>query len=398
MADSRHIRIMRLDKLKAKFKDLYGYAPSVIVNSPGRAEIIGNHTDYNLGYALGCAISQSTLGLFKSRSDKKIIIRSTHPDFSGQVEFSLDQIARDEKIKWGNYARGVAAELLKLPLPLTGAEILVDSNFSTSGGLSSSAALELCLAYGWLALIKQPIGPEVIAPACQLAENGSLVQSPCGFLDQGVIAFAQKDKMVLLDFSPPVKTKLIPANLAGQGISLVVAVDKAVKRILGESGYPARRRACEQACRVLKINSLRELTVADFEAKKDQLETIISKRVKHIIYENQRVLDAVTALEKNDMIRFGQLLNQSGQSALDLYDLAENTPELRFLMETAQKLDGVLGARNMGGGFSAIILALVKNEALTQFQKYLQTKYQKKFPGRLDFVQFTPNQSIKVIV
>ena len=138
--------------------------------------------------------------------------------------------------------------------------------------------------------------------------------------------------------------------------------------------------------------------MADFEAKKDQLETIISKRVKHIIYENQRVLDAVTALEKNDMIRFGQLLNQSGQSALDLYDLAENTPELRFLMETAQKLDGVLGARNMGGGFSAIILALVKNEALTQFQKYLQTKYQEKFPGRLDFVQFTPNQSIKVIV
>lgn len=128
-------------------------------------------------------------------------------------------------------------------------------------GLSSSAALELCLAYGLLELTKQSIRPEIIAPACQRAENSDLVQSPCGFLDQGVIAFAQKDKMVRLDFSPPVKIKLIPANLSNQGVSLVVAVDKTVKRVLGESGYPARRRSCEAAAKTLKLKSSRELSM-----------------------------------------------------------------------------------------------------------------------------------------
>ncbi|OIP04416.1 hypothetical protein AUK18_00095 [Candidatus Beckwithbacteria bacterium CG2_30_44_31] len=208
------------------------------------------------------------------------------------MKFSLDQLLRDKKIKWGNYARGVVNELLKLNYPLSGAQILVDTNFSTSGGLSSSAALELCLAYGLMALAKQPIDPETIAHACQRAENSNLVMSPCGFLDQAVITFAGKDKMVLLDFFPPVKTKLITASIS-------------------------------------------KLSV-------------------------KRVLDAVAALENNNVVKFGQLLNQSGKSALDLYGLDENTPELRYLMESAQKLDGVLGARNMGGGFSAIILALVK--------------------------------------
>lgn len=385
----------RLAELQQKFTQIYGGEAKVIVNSPGRAEIIGNHTDYNLGFALGCAINQGTIGLFAKRSDRKVILNSTHPDFTGTVEFSLDKITRDEKLKWGNYARGVVQELLKLKFKFSGADILVDSNFSTSGGLSSSAALELCLAYGLLALAKQPVDPVVIAPACQWAENSDLVQSPCGFLDQGVIAFAQKNQMVLLDFSPPVKTKLVPANLAGRGFSLVVAVDKSVKRILGESGYPARRRSCEQAAKILKINSLRELSVKDFNARKSELETIVAKRVEHIVYENQRVLDAVTALTDNNLVKFGQLLNQSGQSALDLYDLDENTPELRHLMESAQKLDGVLGARNMGGGFSAIILALVKNDFLEKFKTGLQTEYAKKFPGRLEFIPFTPGDGVK---
>jgi galactokinase len=371
----------------------------VVVNAPGRAEIIGNHTDYNLGYALGCAISPSTLGLFKKRLDKKIILTTTLPGLNDQVvEFTLDKIVRDEKIKWGNYARGVVNELLKLNYPLSGAEILVDTNFSISGGLSSSAALELCLAYGLLALVKQPIDPETIAHACQRAENSNLVMSPCGFLDQAVITFAQKDKMVFLDFTPPVKTKLIPADLSSSGTSFVVVVDKTVKRVLGESGYPARRKMCESACKTLKISSLRQLSISDFESKKNRLGPIVSQRVKHIVYENQRVLDAVTALENNDVVKFGRLLNQSGKSALDLYGLDENTPELRYLMESAQKLEGVLGARNMGGGFSAIILALVKNEIMPQFPANLQKKYQEKFPGCLEFVQFNPSPGVRLLL
>lgn len=388
---------MRLNQLKEGFQKIYKGDPSVIVNSPGRAEIIGNHTDYNLGYALGCAINQSTLGLFRKRSDNKIILRSTHPDFSETVKFTLDNIRRDEQVKWGNYARGVASELLKLNYPLTGAEILVDSNFSTSGGLSSSAALELCLAYGLMGLSKLPIKPSVLAPACQRAENSPLVQSPCGFLDQGVIAFAQKNKMVRLDFKPPVTVKLIPADLISQGVSLVAVADSTVKRLLGESGYPARRKNCETAAKILGIKSLRQLSIQNFQAKKNQLDLITRKRTEHIVYENQRVLDAVKALENNDMVKFGRLLTESGDSAINLYDLAENTPELRYLMKAAQKLDGVLGARNMGGGFSAIILTLIKNDFLEKFKSKLQAEYAKKFPGKLEFIPFTPGRGVSLI-
>lgn len=370
----------RIADLQRKFKTYFGTAPTVVVNSPGRAEIIGNHTDYNLGYALGCAISQSTVGLFSPRNDQQVIFRSTNPALAGE-----------------KYCRAVAAELLKLNYPLTGAEILVDTNFSTSGGLSSSAALELCLAYGLLALSGFQPDPAKIAPLCQRAENGPIVNSPCGFLDQAVIAFAQKDKMVLLDFLQPVKTKLVNANIAGNDASLIVVVDKTVKRVLGESGYPARRKSCELAAKTLGVASLREMSSADFETKKGQLDEVTRNRAEHIVYENQRVLDAVAALENNDVVKFGQLLNQSGKSALDLYDLDENTPELTHLMNTAQNLDGVLGGRNMGGGFSAIILALVKNDHLPQFKQNLQTKYSAKFSGRLEFVPFTPADGVKVL-
>lgn len=257
-----------MDELKIKFKKFYGQEPEVAVNSPGRAEIIGNHTDYNLGFALGCAISKSTLGLFKKREDRKIVARTTMPEFKDAVvEFDLDKIERDEKAKWGNYVRGVVRELLLAHQPITGAEILVDTNFSTSGGMSSSAALELCIAYGLMTLVGQKIEPEAMAWLCKKGENSDLVQSPCGFLDQGVIAFGQKDKMVWLDFQEPVTVKLIKADLVKQKASFVVVVDKTVKRLLGESGYPARRNSCELACEKLKLKSLRELSPKEFEAK-----------------------------------------------------------------------------------------------------------------------------------
>ncbi|MEK7622823.1 MAG: galactokinase, partial [Patescibacteria group bacterium] len=379
------------------FKEYYGAEPEVAVNSPGRAEIIGNHTDYNLGYALGCAISKSTIGLFKKREDRKIIARTTMAGFESEaIEFSLDKIERDETVKWGNYVRGVARELLTAHEPIGGAEILVDTNFSTSGGMSSSAALELCIAYGLMSLAGQKIESEAMAWRCKKGENSDLVQSPCGFLDQGVIAFAQKDKMVFLDFQEPVKVKLIKADLARHKVSLVVVVDKTVKRILGESGYPARKKSCELACGKLKIKSLRELSGKDFEGKKGVLDLVTRKRVEHIVYENERVLAAVKALAADDMNKFGRLLSESGKSALDLYDLAENTPELRYLMEAAQRLDGVLGARNMGGGFSAIILALVKDEKMKEFEKELKTKYQEKFGEKLEMVKFEVSQGTEV--
>jgi len=366
----------------------------VKVNSPGRAEIIGNHTDYNNGYALSCAITQSTVVNLKQRPDNQIIAKSLNPEFPEKVSFSLDKIRRDEKIKWGNYIRGVVSEMLKAGKKIRGAEITVKTNFSASGGLSSSAAFELGVAYGLLKLAGEKIEPEAVAKLCQKAENGELVQSPCGFLDQATIAFAQKGKMVFLDFLPPVKVKLIKAKLPGA--SFVVAVDRKVKRILGESGYPARRKSCEKAAKILKISSLREVDPERFEKEKSKLDPVTRKRAEHIVYENQRVLEAVKVLKAGKVERFGELLSESGRSALELYDLAEKTPELRFLMETAQKLNGVLGARNMGGGFSAIILALVRDRVELEFEKELDRKYYNKYRRHLEFIKFTPSDGVRI--
>ncbi len=396
---------MRLQKLKTKFKEYFGIEATVAVNSPGRAEIIGNHTDYNLGYALGCAINQSTLALFAPAPDGRIEVISNLE--KEPLSFDPENISRDEKVKWGNYIKAVVAGLQKTGVKIKGAKILLDTDFPTSGGLSSSAALELAVAFGLLTLAGQKIDREAVAWLCKEAENSDLVQSPCGFLDQGTIAFSQKDKLVLLDFQParnatqsvaggpPAKIKLIPA-LLGES-SFVVAVDRTVKRLLGESGYPARRKSCEAACKTLKINSLRSLSIKDFERKKALLDPVTRKRAEHIVYENQRVLDAVKALENKDMVKFGKLLTESGQSALDLYDLAENTPELRFLVETGKDLPGVLGMRNMGGGFSATVLALVKTGSLPVFEQKLSSSYSQKFPGKLEFIQFSPGEGTRVI-
>lgn len=345
---------------------------------------------------MGCAISQNTLALFAPADDQKITAYSTLTDFKGQkLEFSLDSFGRDEQLKWGNYIKAVVLGLQQVGVQVKGARILLDTDFPTNSGLSSSAALELAVAFGLLILSGKPIRRMPVAKLCQRAENSDLVQSPCGFLDQGTIALAQTGQLVLLDFQPPVKYKLIPAAL--EDSVFVVAVDRSVKRLLGESGYPARRKACEAACKRLKINSLRELSVKDFEQKKTLLDPVTRKRAEHIVYENQRVLDAVKALADKDMVKFGRLLIESGRSALDLYDLAENTPELRFLVETGRDLAGVLGLRNMGGGFSATALALVKTTALTAFKEKLNAAYLQKFTSGLEFIQFSPSGGTKVI-
>lgn len=368
----------------------------MVVNSPGRAEIIGNHTDYNSGYALSCAILQSTVGLFHLRDDKKIIIRSTVKAFAGQiVEFDFNDLIRDEKMKWGNYVKAVVRELLTAGYKINGAEILVDTNFSSSGGLSSSAAFELCLARGLIELSQLVFEPEKVATICQQAENSSLVQSPCGFLDQATIALAKKDHLVFLDFRAPITTNLIPLHL--ENASFVVVVDRDVKRILGESGYPARRKMCESACKIFGITSLREMSVTEFEQKKDQLEIVMRNRVEHIVYENQRVLDAVEDLKNKDLIAFGRLLTESGRSALDLYQLDENTPELRFLVETGQEINGVLGFRNMGGGFSAIALGLVNDDQWNNFEEELDKKYFDQYHRHLEYIKFCPEQGVEKV-
>jgi galactokinase len=398
----------RISLLRKKFKKMYEVEDQIIVRSPGRAEIIGNHTDYNNGLALASAISRSTIALFRKQDTGLIRIFSN--GFAEEpIVFNMDNILKDHVNSWTNYPRGVVHELLNAGHLIGGAEILVDSKVPNSGGVSSSASFELAIALGLLSLYDEDFDPLSVARLCQKAEN-DFVGSPCGLLDQVAVTLGSREQMVLIDFQPegdaPVSTKLVSATLGRHNAAFVIAVDPTVKRQLGETGYPARRKMCEESLpiwtRLLgrQVNSLRDISVEEFEMHRyelDNVNRIMRMRVEHVVKENKRVLDAVAALQRNDIAEFGKLLTASGKSALELYELDENTPELTLLVNTGRGLSGVLGLRNMGGGFSAVILALVRNEVISAFQEQLNFAYQKEFGKDLEFIEFNVTQGAEVL-
>lgn len=401
---------LRVENLRGRFIQLYGSEPEIVVRSPGRAEILGNHTDYNQGFALAAAISRSVLAAFKKRDDGIVRIHSTvFPN--DDISFSLKDIRKDEKDFWSNYPRAVIAHLILDGNEMHGADILIDTDVSKSGGVSSSAAFELAIARGMLALGDNAYDPLAIALLCQKAENSPFVNSPCGFLDQGAVAMGVRGQLVFFDFKPQGNTpvsevKRFSAPLENFDCSFVILLDPFLERRLGETGYVARRKMCEDSLPFWSnflgrtITSLREVSVEDFELGKEKLEKhnpIMRKRVEHIVYENERVLLAIKALDNKDITTFGKLLSQSGDSALGLYELDENTPQLTHLVKTAQKLHGVLGARNMGGGFSANGLALVKNADMKSFQKTLNDSYKSKFKNDLNFIVFSITEGTEVL-
>ncbi len=250
-----------------------------------------------------------------------------------------------------------------------------------------------------------------IALLCKTAENSDLVQSPCGFLDQGASAFAKDDGIVFMDFLPsgssPVSAiDVIPARFPTP-CTFVIPVDPTLERQLGESGYVVRRQLCEASWPFWtttlgrEIKSLRDVTYEEFEAHKSELEKhnpTMRKRVEHIITENKRVLDAITALKEQDLKNFGRLLTEAGKSSLELYELDENTPQLTFLVQKGRELPGVVGMRNMGGGFSAIALALVEDAHMEVFQSTLSELYKKQFDRTLEFIDFTPSNGAQILL
>lgn len=398
---------MHKDDLKTKFFKLYGVKPEYISRAPGRAEIIGNHTDYNQGFALGAAIQQSCFCLTSSRTDEIIQLYSENFDQTPH-KFTFENFNLKNKNHWTNYVKAVFFELSKIKKLNRGFNLYISSSVPYSGGVSSSAALEISIALNLTKLFQINLEPLNLAYLCQQAENSPLVNSPCGFLDQGTSLLATKNNLVFFDF---LKSKSLPVSQTRQiplvlkDVSFVIAYDKKIKRNLGTSGYPARRLLCEQSVPYLakilnkKVNSLRDINVSEFNIAKNHLNEINPKlrmRVEHIIYENQRVIDTLKALENNDLEKFGSILTASGKSALELYELDEKTPELTFLVNEAVILKDVIGIRNMGGGFSANILAFVKNNYLPNFIEKLTLKYSQKFNSNLEFIPFTPENGAEL--
>ena len=349
------------------FQDIFNSYPEVFSSAPGRINIIGEHTDYNLGYVLPAAINLRSRFFLSRRSDKKVCIWAEN--FKKKDTFSLQKICYSEQNKWVNYVKGVFWVLEEEGFNLQGINGLVWGDIPLEAGLSSSAALEVSIVQGLNTLFKLDLEPRRMAEIARRAEN-DFVGVKCGLMDQFISIFGQKNKALFLDCET-LKYQLIPLDLEKAGLQILV-FDSGVRRELSSSEYNKRRMESSRALELLKkygINSYKDVTLSVLVERKDEINKVLLKRARHVISENNRVKKAVEAIKKSDFLMLGQLIFQSHKSLRENYEVS--CPELDLLYDSAQEFSGCLGARLTGAGFGGSGIALIKKEKADAFKNIL---------------------------
>ena len=338
-----------MQTLTSKFEELFGSAPEVIASAPGRVNLIGEHVDFLDGFVLPFAISNvTTVAIARNQSNQ---IRTASMQKSGVVfQREASKLSPKTGEAWSRYPVGViwALEIS------TGLDILIDGEVPLGAGLSSSAALECAVATALNSLFELGFSLPELARITQRAEN-IYVGMPCGIMDQSVSLMANAGNALLLD-TRDLSTEQIPFDIAPLGLELLV-IDTQVHHALVDGGYAERRASCEKAVSDLGITSLRDISVADFLARKSELDAKTFSRAFHGVTEMQRVLDAVQLLKSGDFVGFGEIVNTAHISLRDNYTVS--CPELDLAVEISQKF-GALGARMIGGGFGGSAIALIK--------------------------------------
>jgi galactokinase len=352
-----------------------------IFKSPGRVNLIGEHTDYNGGFVFPAALTMDTTLLARPRSDRKINLIAT--DLKQMVNASLDELQKWKDLRWGNYQLGVADELQKAGYKLCGCDLLYDDKVPLGSGLSSSAAIEVATAFALVSLgdayhgIKREINMVEIAKIAQKAEH-NYVGVKCGIMDQFTSAMGKKNMAIFLDCRD-LTWEMVPLDM--NGYKLVIA-NTNVKRSLGSEKYNERRSECEKGLEQMRYifpdaSYLRDISVDDFIRHQGQIaDETIRKRVAHVVYENERVIKAVEALKKNRLKEFGELMNASHNSLRDLYEVTGM--ELDTLVEQARKVEGVLGSRMTGAGFGGCTVNLVREDKVQEFVECVGKAYNKE--------------------
>ena len=342
--------------------------------SPARINIIGEHIDYNGGKVFPAAIDRYLYVAIRKRADSKIIYNDVR--FPGTYEFDInDNFVYDKKNDYANYLNGILSQIKAQGYKLdSGFEILMVSNVPAGGGISSSSALECGFAYAVIDTFGLKIDRVEIAKLGQMSEHNFMGVN-CGIMDQFIIATGKKNTAEMLDCAS-LEYEYAPLEL-GDYRFVVMNTNKVRK--LSDSKYNERRSQCESALKILQdkglsIKALCELTPAKWEDVKHFVEDeILQKRAKHCVYENQRVLDAVSALKAGDLKKLGSLLNDSHKSLKEDYEVTGI--ELDTLAETSQKQEGCLGARMTGAGFGGCAIALVYKDKVDSFIENVQKEY-----------------------
>jgi galactokinase len=350
------------------FKEEFLQEASLIVKSPGRVNLIGEHTDYNGGFVLPAAINYYTWIAASARQDRELHIVAK--DFSSQkVIFNLDEpILKDSQASWSNYLRGVVLELQKRHFQLSGGNFLISGNIPTGAGLSSSASLEIAFILALTELCNETINPIEAALIGQAAEN-NFVGCNCGIMDQLISASGKENSALLIDCE----------NLTHRVVSIpaeweLFIVHSGVKRGLVESEYNLRRQQCETAAHFFNEKTLRTVSLNQLLDAEGKLDHLSFKRAHHIITENIRTLAAEKALNQGDMSRLSQLMAESHASMKNDFEIT--TPAIDTLVTLLQEAGGGLaGARMTGGGFGGCVIAIAPSSVISQLSHSVENKY-----------------------
>lgn len=368
------------------FKTLYKYEGEVkVFFSPGRVNLIGEHTDYNGGFVFPCALDFGTYAVAVKRNDNIFRMYSKNFENLGIIEFSLDRLINEPQDNWANYPKGVIKTFLEAGFNInSGFDVLFYGNIPNGAGLSSSASIELATSVILKDLFNLDVDMVSMVKLSQKAEN-KFIGVNCGIMDQFAIGMGKKDNAILLDCNT-LNYQYAPVVL--NGASIVIA-NTNKKRGLADSKYNERRGSCEAAVKVLNENGidikyLGELSVERF----NEIKHLITdeeqlKRATHAVTENERTKVAVEKLNAGDIEAFGQLMNQSHISLRDDYEVTGF--ELDSLVEAAWEAEGVIGARMTGAGFGGCTVSIVKDEYIESFKKSVGEKYTAKTGLVADF-------------
>ncbi|MCB8998827.1 MAG: galactokinase [Bacteroidales bacterium] len=361
--------------------------------SPGRVNLIGEHTDYNGGYVFPCALNFGTTLLVKENNKGMFRFATTNFEKTGEVSIKppFEKTGSD----WYYYPLGVIDQFSKLGVSFTGLDFLFSGDIPNGAGLSSSASIEMVTAACINELFSVGINMVSLVKLSQKAEN-QFIGVNCGIMDQFAVGMGAKNKAIFLNCDT-LDYELVPLEISGY--KLVIS-NTNKRRGLADSKYNERRAECDTAVenlsQVRKIRNLSELSYSDFLALQDKISNpVVRQRTKHVISENQRVLEAIEALKSSDLIRFGKLMNESHDSLR--YDYEVTGIELDTLVELARKVPGVLGSRMTGAGFGGCTVSLVKESSVDDFIKNVGKAYQEKTGLQADFyVAEVGNGTIKL--
>ena len=377
---------MMKKKLFDMFAELFGDSEGArFYFSPGRVNLIGEHTDYNGGHVFPCALTLGTYGAARKREDNKIHFYSMNLDSFDVVEASLDDLTNKKEYNWANYPLGVVWAFKEKGHTITsGFDMVIWGNIPNGSGLSSSASLEVLTGVILTDLFEiKDLSMTDLALIGQYSEN-NFNGCNCGIMDQFAVAMGKKDHAIFLDTSD-LSYEYAPCVLDG---AKIVITNSKVKHSLVDSAYNDRRNECAAALKALQseldIQALGDLTPEEFEAHKSLIKDEIQlQRAKHAVYENQRTIDAVTALKAGDIESFGKLMNQSHISLRDDYDVS--CEEIDILVDLAWKIPGVLGSRITGGGLGGCTVSIVKNESVDTFIETIGKTYLEKVGHEAEF-------------